>query len=241
MAFYTQGCRSNQSETAVLQNIFEGQGYAIRSFNEPADILVVNTCTVTENSESDLRKLVNRVVRQQPHIQVALIGCQAQLHTKELARFPNVRWIVGTADKMRLPEILSSASAAEYLQVIRGNFSRGPFSVPAAGIDRQHSRANIKIQDGCDEFCSFCEVPYARGRARSRVFSDIRKEAKTLVNAGHQELVITGKTSRCVLACGSGDAGRGICRRHHSQADRGSRQGNVRRQDRSAGIHCGCP
>jgi len=192
ISFYTLGCRLNQSESAVIERTFEADGYKIVDFNQPADYVVINTCTVTENGDTDTRRLVNRVNRNNPLARIALIGCQAQVQKEKLAEQKNVKWIVGNAKKMELKDIINELSDDPHVHVITPTIPRDPFTIPVAGVDRQHTRANIKIQDGCDFFCSFCEIPYARGRARSRVFEDIQLEANALIKAGHQELVITG-------------------------------------------------
>lgn len=192
VSFYTFGCRLNQSETAVVEQTFEADGYNIVDFKEPADIVVVNTCTVTENGDTDTRRLVSRINRINPKARIALVGCQAQIQKSKLADLPNVRWVIGNAKKMDFLSILKKQENPQKPQVITPTIPRDSFTIPTAGIDRKHTRANIKIQDGCDFFCSFCEIPYARGRARSRKFDDIKLEAEALVAAGHKELVITG-------------------------------------------------
>ncbi len=192
ISFYTLGCRLNQSETAVIQRTFESDGYRIVDFNEPADVVVINTCTVTENGDADTRYLVHKIHRLNPHARIALIGCQAQIQKEKLTQLPNVYWVVGNAKKMELAAILKEVSFGNKPQVIAPAIPRESFKIPVAGIDREHTRANLKIQDGCDFFCSFCEIPYARGRSRSREFSDILTESETLVAAGHKELVLTG-------------------------------------------------
>ena len=191
VSFYTLGCRLNQAETAILQRSFERAGYDVVDFREPADLVVINTCTVTEHGDADTRKVVNRVGRVNPDARIALIGCQAQVQRERLLQMPRVQWVVGNARKMELPEILASAPAGEPL-VLTPAIPKDAFTVPVAGIDRQHTRANLKIQDGCDFFCSFCEIPFARGRARSRDFGDLIREARELVQAGHKEIVLTG-------------------------------------------------
>lgn len=193
ISFYTFGCRLNQSETAVVQRTFEADDrYNIVDFNKPADIVVVNTCTVTENGDTDTRRLVNKINRINPKARIALVGCQAQIQKGKLTALPNVNWVIGNARKMDFLSILKEENAPKTPQVITPTIPRDSFTVPVAGIDTAHTRANIKIQDGCDFFCLFCEIPYARGRARSRTFEDITLEAKALVAAGHKELVITG-------------------------------------------------
>ncbi len=127
-----------------------------------------------------------------PTARIALVGCQAQIQKERLADLPNVRWIVGNGRKMDLVSVFSEYPKPETAQLVTPAIEREPFSLQIASIDHDHTRANIKIQDGCDFFCSFCEIPYARGRARSRVFEDIFTEARALVAAGHKELVLTG-------------------------------------------------
>ena len=192
ISFNTLGCRLNQSETAVIQRTFESGGYKIVDFNQPADVVVINTCTVTEHGDADTRHLVNKINRINPRARIALIGCQAQIQKEKLLNLSNVHWVVGNAKKMDLVSILNDSAFAQGPQVIAPTIPRTSFTLPIAGVDRDHTRANLKIQDGCDFFCSFCEIPYARGRARSREFEDILREAKALVTAGHKELVLTG-------------------------------------------------
>ncbi len=192
ISFYTLGCRLNQSETASLQNSFTTDNYRIVDIKEPADIVVINTCTVTENGDTDTRRLVNRVSRLNPKTQIALIGCQAQVQKEKLLKLPNVQWVVGNAVKMDLKNIVSKPNTKDEPKLITPAITKEPFTVDAPSIDATHTRANLKIQDGCDFFCSFCEIPFARGRARSREFDDILKEANLLVEAGHKELVLTG-------------------------------------------------
>jgi threonylcarbamoyladenosine tRNA methylthiotransferase MtaB len=191
IAFYTFGCRLNQAETSILQRSFEQRDYKIVDYRGDPDVVVVNTCTVTENGDIDTRKLVNKINRSNPETKIALVGCQAQVQREKLMELEGVYWVIGNERKMEFVEILEKAGL-DTPQLITPPIRRNNFTLPIAGIDHHHTRANLKIQDGCDFFCSFCEIPYARGRARSRVFSDILKEANTLVLAGHHELILTG-------------------------------------------------
>ncbi|MDP8212955.1 MAG: tRNA (N(6)-L-threonylcarbamoyladenosine(37)-C(2))-methylthiotransferase MtaB [Candidatus Zapsychrus exili] len=191
VSFYTLGCRLNQSETATLEQLFEADSsYKIVSKSAPADIYIINTCTVTAKGDSDTRKLINKVLRINPKADIALIGCQSQTQKEKLLKLPNVRWVVGNAIKNNLPEILKETDKSP--RVIVPTIPKGSFKIAAAAIDKKRTRANMKVQDGCNFFCSYCEVPYARGRARSRVFDNVIEEAKQLVEAGHKEIVITG-------------------------------------------------
>jgi len=188
----TSGCRLNQSETAVLERSFEENGYCLVDGNQPADIAVINTCTVTKEGDNDTRRLINKILRINPATRIVLIGCQAETQKEDLLKLPNVQLVVGNARKMDLAKILKEAKKNAAPQIITPPIPKKSFTVPTAGRDRRHTRANLKVQDGCDFFCSFCEVPYARGRARSREFRDILTEANRLTQAGHKELVLTG-------------------------------------------------
>ncbi|NQY74786.1 MAG: tRNA (N(6)-L-threonylcarbamoyladenosine(37)-C(2))-methylthiotransferase MtaB, partial [Candidatus Margulisbacteria bacterium] len=188
ITFYNQGCRLNQAETAILERSFEADGYRVMQ-DQPSDIVVVNTCTVTENGDRDTRQLVNRINRENPNVKIALVGCQAQILKEELLKLPNVNWVIGNAQKMNLTKIINTD---ETNVVIAPKIERKSFTLPISGIDRRHTRANLKVQDGCDFYCAFCIIPFARGPARSRDFSDAIREAIELVAAGHKELVLTG-------------------------------------------------
>lgn len=192
ISFCTLGCRLNQSETAVLERSVETGGFRLVDFTEPADVVVINTCTVTAGGDTDTRRLVHKANRLNPRARIALIGCQAQMDKGKLLELPGVHWVIGNGRKMELSSILQSTTEEEAPQVITPTIARGSFTIPVTGIDRRHRRANLKIQDGCDFFCSFCVIPYARGRARSREFTDILREARDLAAAGHKEVVLTG-------------------------------------------------
>jgi threonylcarbamoyladenosine tRNA methylthiotransferase MtaB len=192
ISFFTFGCRLNKAETAILQRSVEEQDFLVVNIEEPADVVVVNTCTVTENGDTDTRKLVNKINRLYPETKIALIGCQAQIQRERLLEMTNVHWVVGNSRKMELAKILKETYEIDSQQVITPVISRESFRMSSGGVDRQHTRANLKIQDGCDFFCSFCVIPFARGRARSRVFGDLLDEAKNLILEGHREIVLTG-------------------------------------------------
>lgn len=192
VAFYNQGCRLNQSETSLLERQFSQASYHIVPLAEGADVVIVNTCTVTENGDADTRRLVNKINRLNPKSKIALIGCQSQILKDKLLQLPNVHWVVGNQQKMSLLSIFESSND-HAPTVIVDKIKREPFKVDAIeGPDPHHTRVNLKIQDGCDFYCAFCVIPFARGPARSRNFDDIIMEAQRLSEAGHQELVLTG-------------------------------------------------
>jgi threonylcarbamoyladenosine tRNA methylthiotransferase MtaB len=197
VSFYTFGCRLNQSETNTIEQTFRQDDYTVVDIHSEADIVIINTCTVTENGDLETKRLVQKVSRLNPQARIALIGCQAQIQKERLSSLPNVHWIVGNAKKMDIKSIIKETADQpqplnRIAQVITPTISRDSFTIPITEHDPKHKRANLKIQDGCDFFCSFCEIPYARGRARSREFNDLLKEAHVLVEHGHQELVLTG-------------------------------------------------
>ncbi|NBV83401.1 tRNA (N(6)-L-threonylcarbamoyladenosine(37)-C(2))-methylthiotransferase MtaB [bacterium] len=190
ISFYNQGCRLNQSETATLEQTFLSGGHAVVPLTDAPDVVVVNTCTVTENGDVDTRRLVSKIVRDNPDCKIALIGCQAQILKDQLLKLPNVQWVIGNAQKMNLMDLM--ATPVETPQVIVPKMTRETFTIDTPAVDTRHTRANIKVQDGCDFYCAFCVIPFARGPARSRDYDDTIRETVALVGAGHQELVVTG-------------------------------------------------
>ncbi|RAP29914.1 tRNA (N(6)-L-threonylcarbamoyladenosine(37)-C(2))-methylthiotransferase MtaB [Candidatus Marinamargulisbacteria bacterium SCGC AG-343-D04] len=187
----TQGCRLNQSETAALEHLFEHHGFTSTNSMD-ADIAVINTCTVTENGDADTKKLIRQLKNKNKNIDIALIGCQSQIHKDELLELDNVKWVIGTSQKMDTASIIKDTLSSTQKILKTEKIKREPFTIKSTSIDSKHTRANLKIQDGCDFFCSFCVIPFARGPARSRVFEDIIREAIELADAGHREVVLTG-------------------------------------------------
>jgi threonylcarbamoyladenosine tRNA methylthiotransferase MtaB len=192
VAFETLGCRLNQAETAILQNRFLAKGYAVTGDPLEADLYVLHTCTLTTQSTSKSRRRLRWVIRRNPGACVAAIGCYAQTDAGELARIAGVDYVVGTADKLNLAEIIPApAKLAETVVLNAASPARG-FTIDGAGHYPLHTRANLKVQEGCDFVCAFCIIPRSRGRARSREFADIVREARALASRGHREIVITG-------------------------------------------------
>ncbi|MDZ7269689.1 MAG: tRNA (N(6)-L-threonylcarbamoyladenosine(37)-C(2))-methylthiotransferase MtaB [candidate division KSB1 bacterium] len=191
-SFHTLGCRLNQAETALLSNRFRLQGYEIVSGDEPCEVCVINSCTVTEHADRKCRQLVKQVLRRNPDTFVAVVGCYAQVAAEALQRIPGIDLIVGTQEKLNLADLIVDPVKRTTPQVVRPRPGRAPFTIAGTGLPAPTTRANLKIQDGCDFMCSFCIIPFARGRARSRAFDDLRREAVDLIAAGHKELVLTG-------------------------------------------------
>ncbi len=192
IAFETLGCRLNQAETAVFARQFAARGYRFIEDSAEADLCIVNTCTLTNHAASKCRRLIRSIIRRNPDACIAAVGCYAQTDLEELKAIEGLDYIIGTADKMRLPEIISSPVKLGEPVVMRRSASRERFTVDAVGYYPTHTRANLKIQEGCSFVCSFCIIPRSRGPARSRDFDDIVRESRVLVSEGHRELVITG-------------------------------------------------
>jgi threonylcarbamoyladenosine tRNA methylthiotransferase MtaB len=182
----------NQAETAVLSDQLRSRGYELVSAGEPTDLFVLNTCSVTESAEADCRNILRKVRRDSPNAFVAVTGCYAQTGMATLQNMDGIDLIVGTQYKMQLPQYVTSLErrpAPELLHTRR--ISRDDFSVEGIG-EYEETRANLKVQDGCNFMCSFCIIPFSRGHERSRRMDDLLREANGLADRGHRELVITG-------------------------------------------------
>jgi threonylcarbamoyladenosine tRNA methylthiotransferase MtaB len=192
IAFETFGCRLNQAESATLNRQFMARGYEITDDPLTADLYVVNTCNLTSQATSKCRRKIRSVIRRNPDACVAAIGCYAQTDAENLKNIQGLDYIVGTEDKLRLAEIIPEPVKLPEPRVVNNPVTKDTFTIDEAGHYPFNTRANIKVQEGCDFVCAFCIVPRSRGRARSREFVDILKEARVLASSGHRELVVTG-------------------------------------------------
>ncbi len=191
-SFTSLGCRLNHTEAAVWAGQFAAKGYRIVDWGRPTDIAVINTCSVTHRAEAHCRNKVRRALRLSPEAFVVVAGCYAQSGLDAIAEIPGVDMIVGTEFKDTFADYLDRPRKLEEPVVLHSaRISRHEFEVPATGRYTA-TRANLKVQDGCDFFCSFCIIPYTRGRERSRRFDDLVREAEELADAGYQEVVLTG-------------------------------------------------
>ncbi len=194
-SLHTLGCRLNQAETAVLETRLRKIGYDVVEFGEPTDLLVVNTCSVTEDAERTCRYVIRKTLRHSPEAFVAVTGCYAQTGVQELRTIPGIDLIVGNQFKWDLPDLLPAAGhlrkRSQANVAHTGMIDREDFDQPAYG-DPSATRALLKIQDGCNVMCSFCLIPFARGRERSRIAEDLLNEAEVIAALGHREVVLTG-------------------------------------------------
>ncbi|MBI5776545.1 MAG: tRNA (N(6)-L-threonylcarbamoyladenosine(37)-C(2))-methylthiotransferase MtaB [Nitrospirae bacterium] len=194
-SLHTLGCRLNQAETALLADRLRQDGYLIVDYGRPTDLLVLNTCSVTDEAERMCRYEIRRTLRHSPQAFVAVTGCYAQTGVEALRQVPGLDLIIGNQHKMSLPTHLPSPSALRKQPapslLHTKTLTRDDFTMDGTG-DYESTRANLKIQDGCNFMCSFCLIPFARGHERSRRMDDTVREAETLVARGHRELVLTG-------------------------------------------------
>jgi len=192
-SLHTLGCRLNQAETAIIAKNLQDRDFEIVEFGQPADLTVVNTCTVTEQADSKCRQAVRKSIRSNPDTYVAVVGCYAQMAVDTIRQIEGVDMIVGNEHKMQLADFVDSLDKSSEPKVIHSpKISRDEFVIESVGLFDNNTRANLKIQDGCSYVCSFCIIATARGPARSRKFDDVISEAYKLVEMGHKEIVITG-------------------------------------------------
>lgn len=192
-AIVTLGCKVNQYETDAMYGMLKEAGVSMVDSKETADIYIVNTCSVTNMAERKSRQMLHRAKKKNPDVVVAAVGCYAQVGKEELAKDENIDLIIGNNKKKDLVQILedyirASSHKSEVLDIAR---DRTYENLQVKQL-KEHTRAYIKVQDGCNQFCSYCIIPYARGRVRSREKEDILQEIRMLANDGCQEFVITG-------------------------------------------------
>jgi threonylcarbamoyladenosine tRNA methylthiotransferase MtaB len=192
VAFETLGCRLNQAETAHLHRSFMDRGYVIVENSAAADLCVVNTCALTSQAASKCRRRIRSILRANPDVCIAAVGCYAQTDTEVLRAIEGLDYIIGTADKLDLARMIPEPIKLPEPIIVTRRLPRDGFSVPGTGYYPSHTRANVKIQEGCDFVCSFCIIPKSRGPARSRDFDDILRETRSLVAEGHREIILTG-------------------------------------------------
>jgi len=191
VAFHTLGCKLNFSETSTLSRMLEQEGFEKRAFDDPADVYVINTCSVTENADKECRQLVRRIQRRSPESLVVITGCYAQLKPKEIAEIPGVDLVLGAAEKFNLAQHLRTLSKGDSTRIS---------SCDIEEVDRFHAswsmgdrtRTFLKVQDGCDYNCSFCTIPLARGKSRSDRVEHVVANVRELANSGVKEIVLTG-------------------------------------------------
>ena len=169
----------------------KSSGYDIVSFGEEADLGVINTCTVTNEADSKSRNVIRRFIRKNPQALTVVVGCYSQVNANRIAMIDGVDYIIGNHDKMNFLNYVGDEKP-EVPVIIRERISREDFSIGFVGEPKFEQRANLKIQDGCDFMCSFCIIPFSRGRARSREINDLLDEANRMITNGVREIILTG-------------------------------------------------
>ena len=197
IAFSTLGCKINQFDTAVMQSsVTTGKDYSIVSFDDEADIYVINTCTVTGKSDSESRRIIRRTLRKNRNARVVVTGCYAQISPDEIAMIPGVSMVLGNNEKLTLKEYLKDSE--EVVTDIDNNihvsdiFKTSSIQRPVISEFQAKTRAILKVQDGCDSRCSYCIVPFARGISRSLNPDDVIAQIKSLCSNGYKEVVLSG-------------------------------------------------
>lgn len=193
VAFHTLGCKVNHYETEAIWQLFQEQGYERVDFESTSDVYVVNTCTVTNTGDKKSRQVIRRAIRKNPDAVICVTGCYAQTSPAEIMAIPGVDIVVGTQDRMKMLEYIERFKEERQPINAVGNIMKNrvyeELDVPAF-TDR--TRASLKIQEGCNNFCTFCIIPWARGLMRSRDPKEVIRQAQQLVDAGYKEIVLTG-------------------------------------------------
>ncbi|MBP1697054.1 MAG: miaB [Deltaproteobacteria bacterium] len=189
----TLGCKVNQFESEALIDALEQRGYAVVPFEEGADITIVNTCTVTHRADFQSRQMVRRATRSNPNSLVIVTGCYSQVEADTLLTMKGVHYLVGNGEKSRIPDYLPSMQQGKFPRMQVGDIQKERLfsEIPLHSFHR-HTRAFLKIQDGCDAYCSYCIVPHARGRSRSLPPERVVQNLKVLKEKGFKEVVLTG-------------------------------------------------
>ena len=192
IAFYTLGCKVNQYETQALEQLVTQRGHSLVPFEEAADAYVINTCTVTAVSDKKSRQVIRRARKSAPDAVIAVCGCYPQTHPDDVEKL-GVDLISGTGDRTGFVDLLEREwSDRQPITALDDAFSRRTFEpLPAGGLEGR-TRAMLKMEDGCVNFCSYCIIPYARGRVRSLPLTDCVRQARELEAAGYREIVLTG-------------------------------------------------
>ncbi len=193
VSFATLGCKVNQYETQAMSNMFKEAGYEVREFDTKCDIYIINTCTVTGMGDRKSRQMIRRAVKQNPDALVAVVGCYSQISPEKAKSIEGVGLVLGTSERSRIVEYCEEALGLGEAKVMVEDAMkvRSYEEIKVNSYDSK-TRAFVKIEDGCTEFCTYCIIPYARGPVRSRTLQNIREEIEELSKNGFREAVLTG-------------------------------------------------
>ena len=228
--FYTFGCKVNTCETAGMQSLLQNAGYTVVSQPEQADIFLFNSCTVTASGDSRLHHAMRKVRREHPDALLVLTGCYPQAYPEQAAAIPEADLIIGTKHRSRLPALLAQLCQNHARIAAVDSYARqDDFEVLPCDTMPDNTRAFLKIQDGCNCFCSYCIIPYARGRCRSLSLKDVAAGAAAFAKNGYREIVLCGINLGFGMVCDGSERvdeiRRGACPAGFSRtgtADRGT-------------------
>lgn len=195
IAFYTLGCKVNQADTASMENLFLRSGHQLVSFDGEADVYIINTCVVTNTGQRKSRQTIHRAIRKNPNALIVVTGCYPQTAAEEVKAIAGVDMIIGNQDRAQILQLVEERLAhrqTDTLDAVHKLTASTAFEEMAAGDITDKTRAFLKIQEGCNQFCTYCIIPYARGPLRSRSLESIRTETQRLISAGFKEIVLIG-------------------------------------------------
>lgn len=195
IAFYTLGCKVNQADTASMENLFLRSGNQLVSFDGEADVYIINTCVVTNTGQRKSRQTIHRAIRKNPNALIVVTGCYPQTAAEEVKAIAGVDMIIGNQDRAQIVQLVEERLAhrqTDTLDAVHKLTASTAFEEMAAGDITDKTRAFLKIQEGCNQFCTYCIIPYARGPLRSRSLESIRTETQRLISAGFKEIVLIG-------------------------------------------------
>lgn len=195
IAFYTLGCKVNQADTASMENLFLRSGHQLVSFDGEADVYIINTCVVTNTGQRKSRQTIHRAIRKNPNALIVVTGCYPQTAAEEVKAIAGVDMIIGNQDRAQIVQLVEERLAhrqTDTLDAVHKLTANTAFEEMAAGDITDKTRAFLKIQEGCNQFCTYCIIPYARGPLRSRSLESIRTETQRLISAGFKEIVLIG-------------------------------------------------
>jgi len=191
VAFYTLGCKLNFSETSTIARLFEDAGFAKVDFEDTPDVYVINTCSVTDNADKKCKQLVKKALKTNPNAFVTIVGCYAQLKPEEIGEIPGVDLVLGANEKFDIISYIENTDKKEEATVAYKNIKETKSFVPAVSFG-DRTRSFLKVQDGCDYFCTFCTIPLARGKSRNASIAETIDEAEKIANTDIKEVVLTG-------------------------------------------------
>ena len=192
VSFYTLGCKLNYSETSSIGRLFENAGYQVVNFDDGSDIVVINTCSVTDFADRKCRKIVRKALRNSPNAFVVMVGCYAQLKPEEISNIEGVDLVLGAAQKFKILDYIDNLSKAPDKGLVYAGDVREAKNFVHAFSFGDRTRSFLKIQDGCSYKCSFCTIPQARGKSRSDTVLNVVNNARQIAKIGIREIVLTG-------------------------------------------------